>query len=67
MAGQTKMIIITSNEEVIRQFSLQQTNQIQIIDLDHVKHTASDQNDGNISTNLDRLVTSPESVCTSLP
>ena len=65
MAGKTKMIIITSDEDVIRQFSLHQTNKVQIIDYDHVKQTTSDPNDDNILINLARLAKSPESVCIS--
>jgi hypothetical protein len=35
MAAQTKMIIITSDEDIIRQFSLNKTKNIHIIDLDN--------------------------------
>ena len=44
MADQTKMIIITSDEHLIEQFSLQKSKDTQIIDLD---------DDQSIDTNLD--------------
>ena len=63
MASQTKMIIITSDEDVIRQFSHHQTDKIHIIDYDHLKQTPSEQNNDNILTTLARLAELPESVC----
>ena len=65
MAGKTKMIIITSDEDVIRQFSLHQTNKVQIIDYDRVKQTISDPNDDNILINSAAFAKTPESVCIS--
>jgi hypothetical protein len=53
MAGQTKMIIITSNEDIIRQFSFNKTNKnTHIIDLDDQKQITSNQTDDNIIMNL---------------
>ncbi|CAF0800581.1 unnamed protein product [Adineta steineri] len=49
MAGETKMIIITSNEDVIRQFSLNKPKNTQIVDLDNNKQlTSINNNDNNI-------------------
>ena len=63
MAGQTKLIIITSDEKIIRQFSLNSTNNAQIIDLDSVKQTTSNQNTDDILLRLADLTKLPESVC----
>jgi hypothetical protein len=52
MAGQTKMIIITSNEDIIRQFSFNKTKNTHIIDLDDQKQITSNQTDDNIIMNL---------------
>jgi hypothetical protein len=43
MAGQTKMIVITSNEDLIRKFYLNQKINTQIIELDD-----DEQDDNNI-------------------
>jgi hypothetical protein len=49
MTGQTKMIIITSNEDLIRKLSLNKTINTQIIELDHDKQvTAMAEDDNNI-------------------
>jgi hypothetical protein len=51
MAGQsqTKMIIITSDEDIIRQFALNKTKNTRIIDLDNNKQmTSITQNNNNI-------------------
>ena len=63
MASQTKLIIITSDEDIIRQFSLNSTNNAQIIDLDSVKRTTSNQNNDNILLRLAGLTELSESVC----
>jgi hypothetical protein len=52
MAGQTKMIIITSNEDIIRQFSFNKTKNTHIIDLNDQKQITSKQTDDNIIINL---------------
>ena len=43
MAGQTKLIIITSDENIIQQFSFNSTNNTQIIHLNNIKQTKSNQ------------------------
>jgi hypothetical protein len=48
MSGHTKMIIITSNEDIIRQFSLNKTTNTQIIDLDNHEEVNSITKDNNI-------------------
>jgi hypothetical protein len=54
MARQTKMIIITSDEDIIRQFSFNKTNNTHIIDLDNGNQVNSTENNNNniINTNL---------------
>ncbi|CAF4272117.1 unnamed protein product, partial [Adineta steineri] len=47
MAGETKMIIITSNEDVIRQFSLNKPKNTQIVDLDNNEQVTSMNNNAN--------------------
>jgi hypothetical protein len=47
MAGQTKMIIITSNEDIIRQFSSNKNKNTQIIDLDDDQKVTSIIKDNN--------------------
>jgi hypothetical protein len=48
MAGKTKMIIITSNEDLIRQFALNKSINTHIIDLDDNKQIPSiTTNDSN--------------------
>jgi hypothetical protein len=59
MAGQTKMIIITSDEDVIHRFSLNKTTNTQIIDLDNNTQMISTVKD----INLDFLVQLSELVC----
>jgi hypothetical protein len=50
MATQTKMIIITADEDLIRQFSLNKSRNTQIIDLDTNKQiTSIGDNDININ------------------
>jgi hypothetical protein len=55
MAGQTKMIIITSNEDLIRQFCANKTTNTQIIELDHDKQVAAMTSDDNNVINLSLL------------
>ncbi len=55
MTGQTKMIIITSDEDIIRQFSLNKTTNTHIIDLDNNKQVTSTAKDNNNIINLDIL------------
>jgi hypothetical protein len=50
MAGQTKMIIITSDEDIIRQFSSNKNKNTHIIHLDNDKQEISTQTDGNNMT-----------------
>jgi hypothetical protein len=47
MAGQTKMIFITSNEDLVRQISSQKTTDTHIIDLDDHKQVTSMIDSGN--------------------
>jgi hypothetical protein len=50
--GQTKMIIITSNEDLIRQFSLNKSSNTQIIDLDNNNQITSVSKDNDNIINL---------------
>jgi hypothetical protein len=52
MTGQTKMIIITSNEDLIRQFCANKTTNTQIIELDHDKQVTTMPEDDNNIINL---------------
>jgi hypothetical protein len=47
MATQTKMIIITSDEDIIRQFYLNKSKNTRIIDLDDEKQITTTANDTN--------------------
>jgi hypothetical protein len=58
MAGETKMIIITSNEDIIRQFSSQKPINTQIINLNNTIQTI----DNNI-INLAFLAELSQPVC----
>ncbi len=62
MAGQTKMIIITSNEDLIRQFCANKTTNTQIIELDHDKQATAMAEDDNNITKLAFLARSSELV-----
>ncbi len=55
MAGQTKMIIITSNEDLIQQLLTNKTTNTQIIELDHDKQVAAMTSDDNNVINLSLL------------
>jgi hypothetical protein len=52
MAGTTKMIIITSNEDIIREFSFKKDLNTHIIDLDESKQMNSDPTDENMIMNF---------------
>jgi hypothetical protein len=65
MAGQTKMIIITSNEDIIRQFSLNNSKNTQIIDLDNNKQVTSIENDQDNHINMNLLAELSQLVCIS--
>ncbi|CAF1078475.1 unnamed protein product [Adineta steineri] len=52
MTGETKMIIITSNEDIIRQFSLNKPKHTHIVDLDNNKQVTSMNNNDNNIMNL---------------
>jgi hypothetical protein len=52
MATQTKMIIITSDEDIIRQFSLHKTKNTHMIDLDNANQVTSIEKDDNNTINL---------------
>jgi hypothetical protein len=66
MAAQTKMIIITSDEDIIRQFSFNKTNNTHIIDLDNGNQVNSTENNNNNITNLNLLAQLSGIVCISL-
>ncbi len=55
MAARTRIIILTSNEDIIRQFSLNRTKNTQIIDLDNDKQIAPIENDQNDHINMNLL------------
>lgn len=58
--NQTKMIIITSNEDLIQQFSLNQSDNTRIIDLDENNSASTDNNN---LVDLNFLVQLSEYVC----
>jgi len=63
MSSQTKMIIITSDEDIIRQFSFNKTKNTQIIDLDNGNQVISTAKDNNNTTNLNLLAQLSGIVC----
>jgi hypothetical protein len=63
MAGQTQMIIITSNEDIIRQFALNKITNTHIIDLDNGKQVTSITNNNNSITDLAFFAGLSEQVC----
>ncbi len=63
MATATKMIIITSNEDIIRQFSSQKIKDTHIIDLDTDKQMSSIGSDNNNIINLAFLAELSKPVC----
>jgi hypothetical protein len=56
MAGQTKMIIITSDEDVIRRFSLNKNTQIIDLDNDTLMTSTTKDIDLNFLAQLSELV-----------
>ncbi len=52
MAGETKMIIITSNEDLIQQLSTKKSTNTHIIDLDDEKQVTAMTKDNNNMINL---------------
>jgi hypothetical protein len=65
MADQTKMIIITSDEDIIRQFSLNNTKNTHIIDLDDDKQVTSIAKTNNNIINMALLAELSQLVCIS--
>jgi hypothetical protein len=63
MAGQTKMIVITSNEDLIRQISFNKTKNTHIIDLDDDNQLTSIAKDNNNIKNLSFLAGLTQPVC----
>jgi hypothetical protein len=63
MTGQTKMIIITSDEDIIRKFSLNKTKNTQIIDLDNDKQTTSNETNVNNMIHIALLAELSQPVC----
>jgi hypothetical protein len=63
MMTETKMIIITSNEDIIRQFSFNKTTNTHIIDLDNNKQMVPIEKDSNNSVNLAFFAGLSELVC----
>jgi hypothetical protein len=63
MAGPTKMIIITSNEDIIRQFSLNKTTDTHIIHLTNDKQVTTAANDNNSIMDMALLAELSELVC----
>jgi hypothetical protein len=63
MTGQTKMIIITSDEDIIRQFSFNKTKNTHIIDLDNNKQPTSTETDGNHIIDMALLAELSKLVC----
>jgi hypothetical protein len=55
MAARAKMIIITSNEDIVRQYSLNKTKNRQIIDSNKNKQITSIENDKNNIMDFDLL------------
>lgn len=62
MTTQKKMIIITSNEDIIQQISLNQTENTRIIDLDNVNTMTTNQNNEDIFISLALLANLSQSV-----
>jgi hypothetical protein len=55
MPGETKMIIITSDEDIIRQFAFNKNKNTHIINLDNDKQATSTTKDNNHIIDLDFL------------
>jgi hypothetical protein len=65
MARQTKMIIITSNDDVIRQLSSNKSINTHIIDLGNTNQTTTTSEQNNNIINLAFLAELSELVCIS--
>ena len=63
MAGETKMIIITSNADIIRQFSSKKIEDTQIINLAPSSSSSSNENVNNVIIDLAFLAESSQPVC----
>jgi hypothetical protein len=63
MARQAKMIILTADEDIIRQFSFDKNKNTRIIDLDDLKKIASNEKDNKNIINLAFLAELSKSVC----
>jgi len=63
MATHTKMIIITSNEDIIQQLSFNKAKNTQIIDLDNNNQITLNGKDDNDSTDLNLLARLSGIVC----
>ncbi len=63
MNNQAKMIIITSNEDLIQEFSLKKSENTHIIDLDETNSTNSISKDNNHFLDVTFLAELSELVC----
>jgi len=63
MAGQTRIIIIASNEDLIHQFFLNKATNTRIIDIDDDNQMTSTINDNNNITDLAVFAGLSELVC----
>jgi hypothetical protein len=63
MTSQTKMIIITSDEDIIRRFYSNKSKNTHIIDLDNNKQATTTANDTNNIMNMALLAELSELVC----
>ncbi len=63
MARPTKMIIITSNEDIIRKFSMNKNKNTHIIDLNDAKKISSGEINDKNTINLAFLTQLSELVC----
>lgn len=65
MTNKTKMIIITSDEDIIRQFSFKNNQNTHIIDIDNNQPITSISKDNNNIINLEFLTQLSGAVCIS--
>ena len=63
MTNSKKFLIITSNEDIIRQFTLHEIKDTCIIDLDNDKQLLPTSNNNNFTVNLSSLSQLTEPVC----
>jgi hypothetical protein len=63
MARPTKMIIITSNEDIIQKFSMNKNKNTHIIDFNDAKQILSSEINGKTTINLAFLTQLSELVC----